>query len=101
MTNDQDPDSQKNMNHTQKALCFSGLFLAVLTAVIISAISDARERLEKAVLDNARQDVKIAHNSDSYDDLALQMRELMGVAIGTNNAVIRVETKLDGFESGQ
>ena len=86
------------MNTTQKALWFSGILSAVLSAVIISVVNDARARLGKAVLDNVRQDSEIKHNADSYDALALQMRELMGVAIGTNNAVIRVEEKLNSFE---
>lgn len=86
------------MNGTQKALWFSGIFSAVLTAVIISAINDARHKLDAAVIDNVRQDSEIKHNADNYDSLELQMRELMNVAIGTNNAVIRVEERLKGFE---
>jgi len=86
------------MNNTQKALWFSGIFSAILTAVIVSVVDDARHKLDQAVLDNVRQDSEIKHNADSYDALALQMRELMGIAVGTNNAVIRVEEKLNSFE---
>ena len=89
------------MNNIQKALWFSGIFSAVLTAVIISVFNDARRQLEGAVLDNARQDAEITHNAESYDELALHLRELMGVAIGTNNAVIRMDEKLNSFERGQ
>ena len=87
------------MNNTQKALWFSGVFSAVLSAVIISVINDARHKLDQAVLDNVRQDAEISHNEKNYDELALQMRELMGVAIGTNNTVIRVEERLKSFET--
>ena len=86
------------MNNTQKALWFSGVFSAVLSAVIISVINDARRKLDTAVLDNVRQDSEIKHNADNYDSLELQMRELMSIAIGTNNTVIRVEEHMKSFE---
>ncbi len=92
---------QIEMNNTQKALWFSGIFSAVLTAVIVSVVNDARHKLEKAVIDNVRQDSEIKHNADNYDSLELQMRELMNVAIGTNNAVIRVEERLKSFERAE
>ena len=89
------------MNQTQKALWFSGIFSAVLTAVIISSISDASKKLDKAVLDNVRQDSELIHYGDKFDSMELQMREMMSIAIGTNNAVIRVEEKLESFENAK
>tara|TARA_R110000850_G_scaffold275028_1_gene413420 strand:- start:334 stop:603 length:270 start_codon:yes stop_codon:yes gene_type:complete len=89
------------MNPTQKALWFSGIFSAVLSAVIISSIADAREKLDKAVLDNVRQDSELIHYGDKFDSMELQMREMMALAIGTNNVVIRMEEKLESFEKAE
>ena len=89
------------MNNTAKALWFSGLFTAVLTAVLIASINDARSKLDQAVLDNVRQDSEIEHNSSAYDKLELRLLELMDLSISTNNAVIRLEEKLNSFESAQ
>ena len=89
------------MNPTQKALWFSGIFSAVLSAVIISSIADAREKLDKAVLDNVRQDSELKHYGDKFDSMELQMRELMALGIGTNNVVIRMEEKLESFEKAE
>ena len=89
------------MNQTQKALWFSGIFSAVLTAVIISSISDASKKLDKAVLDNVRQDSELIHYADKFDSIELQMRELMALGIGTNNVVIRMEEKLESFENAK
>tara|TARA_R110000868_G_scaffold75610_1_gene217964 strand:+ start:117 stop:386 length:270 start_codon:yes stop_codon:yes gene_type:complete len=86
------------MNPTQKALWFSGIFSAVLSAVIISSIADARKKLDKAVLDNVRQDSELMYYGDKFDSMELQMREMMALAIGTNNVVIRMEEKLESFE---
>lgn len=86
------------MNSTQKALWFSGIFSAVLTAVIVSVVNDARHKLDKAVIDNVRQDAQISHNSEKFDSLELQLREVMSIAIGTNNVVIRIEEQLKSFE---
>tara|TARA_R110000796_G_scaffold33076_1_gene86107 strand:- start:398 stop:667 length:270 start_codon:yes stop_codon:yes gene_type:complete len=87
------------MNGTQKALWFSGIFSAVLAAVIISSITEARQKLDKAVLDNVRQDSELIHYSDKFDSMELQMREMMSIAIGTNNVVIRMEEQLKTFET--
>ena len=89
------------MNQTQKALWFSGIFSAVLTAVIISSISDASKKLDKAVLDNVRQDSELIHYADKFDSIEFQMRELMALGIGTNNVVIRMEEKLESFENAK
>ena len=89
------------MNNTAKALWFSGLFTAVLTAVLIAIINDARNKLDQAVLDNVRQDSEIQHNSDAYDKLELRLLELMDLSISTNNTVIRLEEKLNSFESAE
>jgi hypothetical protein len=89
------------MNNTAKALWFSGLFTAVLTAVLIAIINDARNKLDQAVLDNVRQDSEIQHNSDAYDKLELRLLELMDLSISTNNTVIRLEEKLNSFETAQ
>ena len=89
------------MNGTQKALWFSGIFSAVLTAVMIASINDARQKLHFAVMDNVRQDSEIKHNANAIDDMSLRLKELLDVAIGTNNAVIRVETILDSFEKAE
>ena len=35
---------------------------------------------------------------DKFDSMELQMREMMALAIGTNNVVIRMEEKLESFE---
>ena len=86
------------MNPTQKALWFSGIFSAVLSAVIISSIADARKKLDKSVLDNVRQDSELMYYGDKFDSMELQMREMMALAIGTNNVVIRMEEKLESFE---
>ena len=89
------------MNPTQKALWFSGIFSAVLSAVIISSISEARKKLDKAVLDNVRQDSELIHYGAKFDSMELQMREMMALAIGTNNVVIRMEEKLESFEKAE
>ena len=89
------------MNNTQKALWFSGIFSAVLTAVLVAVINDARHKLDAAVLDNARQDSEIRHNAENIDDVSLRLKELLDVAIGTNNAVIRVEEKMNSFERAE
>ena len=70
----------------------------MLTAVIVSVVNDARHKLDKAVIDNVRQDAQISHNSEKFDSLELQMREMMSIAIGTNNVVIRMEEQLKSFE---
>jgi len=87
------------MNGTQKALWFSGIFAAVLTAVLIADINESKRQLHQAVLDNTRQDAEIMHNSEKFDTLELQMRELMNISIGTNNTVIRMEEHMKTFEA--
>ena len=89
------------MSSTQKALWISGIFSAVLTAVIIDEISNSRAKLEKAVIDNVRQDSELMHYGSKFDSMELQMREMMAIAIGTNNVVIRMEEQLKSFESAQ
>ncbi len=89
------------MNQTQKALWFSGIFSAVLAALIISSIAEARKKLDKAVMDNVRQDSELIHYADKFDSIELQMRELMALGIGTNNVVIRMEEKLESFENAK
>lgn len=87
------------MNGTQKALWFSGIFSAVLAAVIISSIAEARQKLDKAVIDNVRQDSELKHYGSKFDSMELQMREMMAISIGTNNVVIRMEEQLKTFET--
>tara|TARA_R110000782_G_scaffold55815_1_gene117434 strand:+ start:241 stop:510 length:270 start_codon:yes stop_codon:yes gene_type:complete len=89
------------MSATQRALWFSGIFSAVLSAVIISSISDARKKLDKAVLDNVRQDSELIHYGNKFDSMELQMREMMSIAVGTNNVVIRMEEQLKSFEKAE
>ena len=86
------------MNNTNKAIWLSGIFSAVLTAFIISVVDDAQHKLSQAVIDNVRQDAQISHNSQKFDSLESQMSEMMSLAIGTNNVVIRVEERLKFFE---
>lgn len=86
------------MNNTQKALWFSGLFSAVLTAVIVSVVNDARHKLEKAVIDNVRQDSEIAHMSENYDSIKLELRDLSAGQTTLIKVVTRVDEKLNSFE---
>jgi len=87
------------MSATQKALWFSGLFTAVLTAVIVADISESKKQLHQAILDNTRQDAEIRHNSAAYDKMELRLKELMDVTITTNNSVIRIEEHIKTFEA--
>ena len=64
------------MNKTQKALWFSGMFAAILTAVLISMINDARGKLDQSVLDNVRQDSEIKHMANNYDAIKLELRDI-------------------------
>ena len=89
------------MSATQRALWFSGIFSAVLSAVLISSIADARKKLDKAVLDNVRQDSELIHYGNKFDSMELQMREMMSIAVGTNNVVIRMEEQLKSFEKAE
>tara|TARA_R110000851_G_scaffold206686_2_gene358713 strand:- start:427 stop:696 length:270 start_codon:yes stop_codon:yes gene_type:complete len=89
------------MNGTQKTLWFSGIFSAVLTAVLISSITDERKKLDKAVLDNVRQDAELIHYGFKFDSMELQIRETMAIALSTNNVVIRMEEQLKSFEKGE
>ena len=89
------------MNNTAKALWVTGLVTAVLTAVIIADINESKRQLHQAVLDNTRQDAEIQHNSAAYDKLELRLLELMDLSISTNNTVIRLEEKLNSFESAE
>ena len=82
----------------KNALWFAGIFSAVLTAVLIAMIEDARAKLDNATMTNVRQDADIRHNEKSIDDMDLRLKELMEVAIGTNNSVIRIEGKLEQWE---
>ena len=93
--------SQEEMNNTAKALWVTGLVTAVLTAVIIADINESKRQLHQAVLDNTRQDAEIQHNSAAYDKLELRLLELMDLSISTNNTVIRLEEKLNSFESAE
>ena len=87
------------MNNTQRALWASGLFTAVLTAVLVAIINDARHKLDQAVLDNVRQDSEIAHNAKSFDKMELRIKEMMDLLVATNGTTIRIEERLDSFES--
>lgn len=64
------------MNNTQKALWFSGIFSAVLTAVIVSVVNDARHKLEKAVIDIAQHDVRIGNNSEKIDNVYIVLNKI-------------------------
>lgn len=64
------------MNNTQKALWFSGIFSAVLTAVIVSVVNDARHKLEQAVIDIAKHDVRIGNNSENIDDVYIVLNKI-------------------------
>ena len=82
----------------KNALWFAGIFSAVLTAVLIAMIEDARVKLDNATMTNVRQDSDIRHNEKNIDDMDLRLKQLMEVAIGTNNSVIRIEGKLEQWE---
>jgi len=87
------------MNTTaQKAAVAGGIVIAVLTAIIIDDIEEHRNRLQEAILDNARQDAEIRHNSEAYNKLDLRLKELHDISILTNNSVIRVEEHIKTFE---
>lgn len=86
------------MNNTQKALWFSGIFAAVLTAVIIAEINDSRRKLDQAVLDIAKQGVMIGHNAENINDNEVRLLEFGHIVNGTHDSVIRIETKLESFE---
>lgn len=86
------------MNGTQKALWFSGIFSAVLAAVIIASINSARDKLEKAVLDNVRQDSEIEHVSKNYDAIKLELRDLASGQDSLIKVATRMDEKLNSFE---
>ena len=88
------------MTHpAQKAIVAGGIVIAVLTAVIIDDIKDARHRLQEAVLNDARQDAEIRHNAEAYNKLDLRLKDLYEISIMTNNSVIRVEEHIKTFEA--
>lgn len=89
------------MNNTQKALWFSGIFAAVLSAVIISAINDARHKLDNAVIDIAKQGVRISNNAENIDDNEVRLLQFMDIMNGTHDSVIRVEERLKSFEKAE
>jgi hypothetical protein len=86
------------MNKTQKALWFSGMFAAILTAVLISMINDARGKLDKSVLDNVRQDSEIKHMANNYDSIKLELRDISVSQDTLIKVVTRVDEKLNSFE---
>jgi hypothetical protein len=86
------------MNKTQKALWFSGMFAAILTAVLISMINDARGKLDKSVLDNVRQDSEIKHMANNYDSIKLELRDISVNQDTLIKVVTRVDEKLNSFE---
>ncbi len=86
------------MNKTQKALWFSGMFAAILTAVLISMINDARGKLDKSVLDNVRQDSEIKHMANNYDAIKLELRDISVSQDTLIKVVTRVDEKLNSFE---
>jgi len=86
------------MNGTQKALWFSGIFAAVLTAVIISEINESRRKLDQAVIDIAKQGVMIGHNAENINDNEVRLLEFREIISGTHDSVIRMEEKLESFE---
>lgn len=89
------------MNSTQKVLWFSGIFSAVLTAVLIALINDARNKLDNAVLDNVRQDSEIQHMTDNYDAIKLELRDLSGGQDTLIKVVTRMDEKLNSFERAE
>ena len=100
-TNTQKPQNanpQKEMNNTQKALWFSGMFAAVLSAVIISAINESRRKLDQAVIDIAKHGVMISHNAENIDDNEVRLLDFMDIISGTHDSVIRMEVTLKSFE---
>ena len=86
------------MNKTQKALWFSGMFAAILTAVLISMINDARGKLDQSVLDNVRQDSEIKHMANNYDAIKLELRDISVSQDTLIKVVTRVDEKLSSFE---
>lgn len=86
------------MNKTQKALWLSGMFAAILTAVLISMINDARGKLDKSVLDNVRQDSEIKHMANNYDSIKLELRDISVSQDTLIKVVTRVDEKLNSFE---
>lgn len=86
------------MNKTQKALWFSGIFAAILTAVLISMINDARGKLDQSVLDNVRQDSEIKHMANNYDAIKLELRDISVSQDTLIKVVTRVDEKLNSFE---
>jgi hypothetical protein len=86
------------MNKTQKALWFSGMFAAILTAVLISMINEARGKLDKSVLDNVRQDSEIKHMANNYDSIKLELRDISVSQDTLIKVVTRVDEKLNSFE---
>jgi len=86
------------MNKTQKALWFSGMFAAILTAVLISMINDARGKLDQSVLDNVRQDSEIKHMANNYDAIKLELRDISVSQDTLIKVVTRVDEKLNSFE---
>lgn len=83
---------------TAKALWITGVVTTVVTAILISVVNTSIHDLKSAMLTNARQDAEINHNRLGLNHLELRLRELMELSTGTNNAVIRVEEKLNSFE---
>lgn len=64
------------MSSQQKALWFSGIFSAVLTAVIISEVHDARVKLDDAIITNATQSADISHNAKRLDNFAMVLKDI-------------------------
>lgn len=81
------------MNNTTKALCVSGVVMAVLTSVLIAGINDARKKLDQAVIDNARQDSEIKQNTAAMSEVKSYLKDIMNVSRKTNEATIRLEER--------
>ena len=64
------------MSGQQKALWFSGIFSAALTAVIISEVHDARVKLDGAIITNATQSADISYNSKRLDTFAMVLKDI-------------------------
>ena len=84
-----------------KVLWGAGIFSAVLSAVLISIVNDARAKLEKAVIDNVRQDSEIQHMNQNYDEIKLELRDIKGGQSIAIKELTRIGEHLKTFEPSE
>jgi len=84
-----------------KALWGAGIFSAVLSAVLISIVNDARSKLEQAVIDNVRQDSEIEHMAENYDAIKLELRDIKSGQAITIKELTRIGEHLKTFEAAE